>query len=289
VSRISTILLFLVIPGAVIAQDPCTPGQPEVCATTVNAAHRKVLERLAEVSVGGATQYQLASTPVPGFPVHIFRNGIELTPGSEYTMQESRVIPIGTTQSAGSIYEAAYVVSTQAGNAGVVASRGAQASDTQLLLNKFLQRSLRAELGYSDNEPAGATASSGEAGTTSRPQIASGPRKQANVETNSGVEHVAASGEPESMRMLRSIVLSRDRSARGSGVSQATEHIADGLEGVGDKSVNAPYELLIPRSASRRPSPRGLEKMSPPPKTNSTPDRELPFERLLRQTKHTQD
>jgi len=237
-----------------IAQSDGKNANVPCCAVQSNS-YKSVLETLTERNL----TLQLAAVPASQFPFHLFRNGLELTPGADYTLQGSVVtLTPKNIQAAGTLFEAAYVrqLSDSPSADSANTARAVHAPDE--ILSRYLKRSLEAEM------DAYAPAVAQEATSTLTAVSSSGiASRGTSTPSNQSTEALAnfkphprgqaSASDLESFRMLsaafsRSVATEPSRRKGKHHLRQSDDTDADGVEGMGDAPINSPYDILSDRT-----------------------------------------
>lgn len=248
----------------------CAPAQDHLERTTTvgGSQYLRVFEHLSHSSSQDSRVLTLSSLPILQLPIHIFRNGLELVPGKDFTLQGQTVSVISTPADGRDVvFQAAYFVTSDDAPTNFARSVPSKAVGSRIL-STYLSRSLDQELD-SLSESNKQSVSEGTILDESqfRPPSRGFERRMPRQ----------ADPEPESMRMLRDLTNSRAVAARGARRKGAHAVVdIDGLEGVGDEAVTSPYDILSSRpgglaaalnelDASRRTRSirKGREKDSP--------------------------
>ena len=250
--RLLILLITLVLSCPVMAQGTCSTEHQPSCVTTADG-YKRVFERLADPS-GTHNTYELSAAPAGQFPVHIFKDGIELSSGSDYKLEGQQVRLYGNdVTSKGGTYQAAYFLPTTISRrVAKSVNEVAPDSTTKRVLGTFLSRSLQTELtrqGGTDGEKSPLSPLD-ESGLAFRDQLRSvensEPAMTRRAERDSTRDDEP---EPQSIRMLESILASRSMRARSSRHRKTSEsQSAQGLEGVGDALVASPFDRVVFRS-----------------------------------------
>lgn len=237
--------VLFALPGA--AQNPCAIGEASTCSQT-QTGYQRVFERL---QIRDHKTLELAQAPVGQFPVHIFKDGIELSAGSGYILAGRTVSLTGSELSESDVFQAAYYIESTQPNRAV--AKKAQRQDdgaTKRVLETYLTRSLNTEL--SSNDARKGNEADLAPSYPLREKVASSLQssEDANLQPSSPVD----SSEPASIRMLESVLASRSRSVGRGEARRKKKHLPstslDGPEGLGDVLTSSPYEYITFQKAS---------------------------------------
>jgi hypothetical protein len=271
-------LFTLLCIGSALAQSPCPMGAHN-CSPLQAQDFKSVFEVVKGATDGKNRQYQLSARASAQFPVRIFRNGLELSPGQDFTIN-NQVITLAPSviQIAGDVIQASYEVAlTPAPSDFRTSTPRTKNAEGAEVLSRFLHRSLVDELGP---EPAPTTA-----GPLSPLPSSQGPRESSKLgrdpisrarSQQSSQSNLPSSNQPpgdfESLRML-SIAISRPYSENRSFKDHRKEtHGAQGLEGIGDTGIDSPYSILGSSSNGLDASLDAIDsKRSTGPMMKSTP------------------
>lgn len=255
------------------AQVPCSSTSTIKCRQVHVASARRVFEHLVADSPDLA-RFNLSTPPTPQYPVHIFRNGIELAAGVDYQLVGQTMSPVSrgaTSRSAD--YQAAYYTqdAPAAGNTSDVSSL--QTAKPSAVLAAYLDRSLTSE--FNSVKSSGATFSRSEPSLTHT----SATRITAPI----GQSRVADDqAEPASMRMLRELRV--ERAVANGLIRQGIRghsHIDEGdsgFEGTGDLEMTSVFGIM--RDTGRRLAGAGPTSV---PRSREPRSEQPPSERMLRE------
>lgn len=274
----SAILLTLLITGLAstsFSQVVCADDSVQ-CRVTPTTTYKSVFEHLTGAANGTNHNFELSRTPSPEFPVHLFRNGLEQTPGTEYTIQGRAVTLTGkAVEVSGEDFEAAYMVAGSEREATTnIPSRSVRANQ---VLSKYLERSLKIEL---DHTPAGIDLSSAPTRTQDNAEIIRASKRSIEpispYSVSAGIADRSMTAkiqrrvdDPESLRMLasairRSEAVTRSRGTLAKGKRAQTAREAEGLEGTGDQAISSPFEFLANSQNYPDPTSVGTNVQSSP-------------------------
>jgi hypothetical protein len=220
-----------------------------------------MFEVVQGVTDGKNRVFQLSKTPWNQFPIRLFKNGFELNPGAEFSVQGQTIsLNSNLPEQAGDMLQAAYAVEVNPAR-GVNSSSNTtpvHVSDSEML-SLYLDRALKSELANQptaepvpSEQPAPPVTDS-KSTANDRPKLPVDPPIPSVLTRKESTTHPTR--QLESLRML-SVAMGEnadhhdmsDRSVRRRPTSRG---IAQGIEGLGDVDANSPFALLAN-------SPQGL-------------------------------
>ena len=238
---LNALFLCLLAPSA-LSQTPCSLSAAP-CPVISSQEYSRVFEQLS-TAVGTNQTYVFSRLPSSQFPIHVFRNGLELDPGTDFDVNglALKLTPKDMT-AASDVLTAAYtsVVLGPTGAPGV--KTRALSNEAEDVLTTYLNRALQSELGYEN-----------QTGMRKLHNIRRPPLDLAttNLPVSTPEPNGIASRRtlreqlPASLRML-SVALnqsSQTRVAARSDIHTSRRTKEVGLESIGDGSVSAPYSLF---------------------------------------------
>lgn len=248
--------MMLVSTMCLRAQDLCQYGAS--CHVVQASSYKTTFEHLSVAFVGNGRILKLAGTPSSQYPVHVFRNGLEISPGVDYSVKGSTVTLIGSLiGGTGDQFDVSYVqqaVDTSPSDSSTTQSRGVEQGRATAVLNRYLEQSLGREIaGNSGPRELARRAVSVDGEAAPRPgaqSLAAPSRYMGDRDTYR--RGVGSGKEPESIRML-SLVMSRNVERSTASASkrkkkkskeEAFSDVVSGAEGIGDAPTSSPYSIL---------------------------------------------
>jgi hypothetical protein len=193
--------------------------------------------------------FQVSQAPAAQYPIHIFRNGLELTPGSDFSIQATYITLAGRViESPGDVIQAAYMVQTSADrtlqkSSPTLQERGA----VNDLLDRFLDRALRQQL---DAYPSIQPDTTLHVGDSTGAQVAI-PAVTDKAKSTVATSQVHRKVVPSGYASLRMLSQSLSQPAKGLDEqrnerrhSYETSAIAEGTDGLGDGLAFSPLDSV---------------------------------------------
>jgi hypothetical protein len=254
--RLCIAILFPLVSISAAAQT-CV-GVNVTCAAIHGTPLKRMFEVVQGTSDGKNQSFQLTDVPFGNIPVRLFRNGLELRPGTDFTVQ-GKAITLSTNlpRQAGDVFQAAF--SVEVGT--VVPSRSELVSPTgpseRDLLSVYLNRALQRELETSRASLAAANSilapvqTANEVATAASTLTPPNPILSAELPLTS-TKVISSTPEPASLRMLtRLLAGDQDVETRASSQSRLTRlavRSVQGSDGLGDIPFSDPFSVLADRS-----------------------------------------
>ncbi len=225
-------LIFAFYVSYAGAQTACSAGTTP-CTSSLSATLRKIFEIPPGLTDGKNRTFHLTYTPAPGTPVHLFRNGLEMASGVDFTLSGSVITITGrVVEHSGDVFQADYSFVAESPARSALASSEVQTSgQASEVLSRYLQRSLDRELS--------------EVPVQRRIDT---PQSKPAFNVSSGPSEIA-----EQLRQPRSLVMLSAALERGRDVKAANQRIsgrrsqssvADGIDGLGDGTDANPFEAM---------------------------------------------
>ena len=239
-------LLLGILVAPAVAQSPCAT-QGITCQQISTTTFKKVFEQVHGSANGTNRLFELSEVPAPQFPLHLFSNGIELVPSSDYTLQGRVVILSGrTVESTGQVVQAAYEVEVVGLDEAIGSARSESVKGARLVLAKYLQRSLSVELASVASELPQAVGTTDDETSPLQQGEEVSTLDTRRVHTRPVGRATSISGG-ESLRML-SIAMSRSNDHARKSKHDTSESTypsqADGIEGIGDQLTSSPFDII---------------------------------------------